>query len=108
MTSSPRYPQSNGEAERAVRTMNKLLNRKDDLHVALIVYKSKPRFRVGSNRNGHDPTIAHSTTHPPKHFEIGGSDGESLERKEGLQCTSYQRYNLEIQFESETKTVKVK
>lgn len=41
-TSSPKYPQSNGEVERAVQIIKQLLRKNDDPHVALMIYLSTP------------------------------------------------------------------
>ena len=97
-TSSPRYPQSNGEAERAVRTIKALLKKADDPPLALLAYRSTPL------KNGYSPAELLMcrklrTTVPvvPEQLQPKMPDYDSLARRERemrmqQKCTFDQRH----------------
>ena len=49
VTSSPRYPQSNGQVERMVLIVKRMLQKSNDPHVALLSYRSTPDPSCGKS-----------------------------------------------------------
>ncbi|XP_061132648.1 uncharacterized protein K02A2.6-like [Syngnathus typhle] len=83
VTSSPHFPQSNGEVERAIRTVKSLLKKSSDPYLALMAYRAAPLA------NGCSPTELLMgrkirTTVPviPSQLDPKGADLEDVKRKE--------------------------
>ena len=47
LSTQPHFPQSNGEAERGVQTVKKLLKKSVDPYLALLLYRSTPLPTIG-------------------------------------------------------------
>ena len=93
-TSSPNFPQANGEAERAVRTVKTLLDKNDDPLMALLVHRSTPL------ENGYSPAellmgCKLRTTVPviPKALQPKLPNHNALRKKEG-EIRKRQQHNL--------------
>jgi hypothetical protein len=94
-TSSPHFPQSNGEAERAIQTVKKLLKNNQDPYLALLTYRSTPL------KNGFSPSellmSRRLRTHLPairKQFMPRVPDRETVREAE-----NYSKEKMKINFD---------
>jgi hypothetical protein len=80
-TSSPRYPQSNGMAERAVRTVKGLWSKTEDRHAAMSAYRTTP---LASGFTPSELMFGRAVRTPlgPAGGDGAGVDIDAYERKE--------------------------
>ncbi|XP_033643379.1 uncharacterized protein LOC117303321 [Asterias rubens] len=103
-TSSPRYPQANGEAERAVRTIKGLLKKNTDPYLSLLMYRSSPL------QNGLSPSELLmgrklKTTLPilPSNLHPKAQQDQTIRQKEEAYRTK-QQHNFNLRHRAKTLT----
>ncbi len=90
VTSSPLFPQANGEAERAVRTVKNLLKKSPDPYFALLVYRSTPlevgyspsKLLMGRNLRTNIPTIREQRVPKTPDFSVVVARDEREKRRQ--------------------------
>ena len=94
VTSLPKYPQANGEVERAIRTAKSMLRKNEDIFTALLTYRSTPlqnnhshsELLMGRRLQTQLPTLP---THLYPNVQI--EDRQLVEGKENLYRLNQQR-----------------
>ena len=95
VTSSPHFPQSNGAAERAVRTAKEIL-KQDDVFLALLTYRATPVPELGASPAEHTFTRRLRTTLPSLPGTLSPrtiSLDDIQERNEALKRRQQQNYD---------------
>ena len=89
ITSSPLYPQGNGEAEWAVRTVKELLRKQGDPYLALLAYRATP-LQCGYSPSELLMSFKLRTTVPTTHRSLIPEipDSERLREKDGQPTTA--------------------
>ena len=102
-TSSPRYPQANGAAERAVKTVKALLNKNDDPYLAMLSYRATPlengyspaQLSMGRHLRTTVPVITSQLIpHLPKRTELRGKEERIRNRQKRNFDTRHRAKNL--------------
>ncbi|XP_046571617.1 uncharacterized protein K02A2.6-like [Haliotis rubra] len=103
ITSSPRYPQSNGEAERAVKTIKQTLKKATDPYLALLTYRSTPlqcgyspaQLLMGRNLRTTLPVHpSQLEPHLPSSQEVDSSFKQSKQRQKSDYDSRHRSRNL--------------
>ena len=99
-TSSPHFPQSNGQAERTVQTVKRILTRSDDPFLALMTYRATPlpwcgyspaKLLMGRNIRTKIPQVAEHLTPQLSDFRKFRTDNEKFKKQQKTNYDSQHR-----------------